>query len=110
MPRRHDWRHCTYQLALLQHGVLLDDHVLEHDSVLDDEDGDGGEGEEDGLEEEDPLALGGGGVEAAEAVGDGGDVRQRGVADRRRPAASKDCQNKKGILSLSCCVSFGIEL
>ena len=47
-----------YPSVLLQDILLLDQHLVEHESVLDEEDQDGRKGKENGLEEEDPLPLG----------------------------------------------------
>ena len=62
----------THLLRLVDDLVLLDEHLVEHEPVLHQQDEDRREGEEDGLREEDPLSLGRRGVEPAEPVGDGG--------------------------------------
>ena len=60
----------TYQALLLQNGILLDHHVIEHDSVLDEENADGDKRQNDGLEEEDPFASGRDRIETAKSIGD----------------------------------------
>ena len=51
-------------------GLLPDEHVVEGEAVLDDEQRDRDERDQDRLDEEDPLALGGRWAESADPVGD----------------------------------------
>ena len=64
----------SYHSLFLKNSFFLDNHVTEHDSILEEKNANGDEGQDDRLEEEDPFAPGADRIKSADSIGNGVEV------------------------------------